>query len=99
MSRSDELFLRARRIIPGGVHSPVRSFQNVDGTPLTDLAGYRIYYGTVSRTYSDMVEVTDPQTTSHTLDLTSGDYYVAMTALDLEGNESAYSNEVLKTSP
>ncbi len=73
--------------------------ENVDGTPLTDLAGYRIYYGTASRNYTDMTEITNPATTSHTLDLASGDYYVAMTALDQQGNESAYSNEVLKTAP
>ncbi|MEJ2088952.1 MAG: hypothetical protein P8Y69_10885, partial [Gammaproteobacteria bacterium] len=73
--------------------------ENVDGSTLTDLAGYRIYWGTSSRTYTDMEELTDPQATSHTLSLVSGDYFVAMTALDAQGNESAYSNEVVKTSP
>ena len=73
--------------------------ENVDGSPLIDLAGYRIYYGTSSRNYSDMVELNDPTESSHTLNLASGDYYVAMTALDQEGNESGYSNEVLKTAP
>ncbi len=73
--------------------------ENVDGTPLTDLAGYRIYYGTSSRDYAGMVELNNPAVTNHTLSLASGDYYVAMTALDQEGNESAYSNEVLKTAP
>ena len=33
MSRSDELFERARRVIPGGVDSPVRAFGAVGGTP------------------------------------------------------------------
>lgn len=32
-SRSEELFLRARRVSPGGVHSPVRAFRGVGGTP------------------------------------------------------------------
>lgn len=73
--------------------------ENVDGTTLTDLAGFRIYYGTASRAYTDMVEVTSPSATSHTLNLPSGDYHVAMTAMDAEGNESAYSNEVLKSTP
>ena len=71
--------------------------ENVDGSPLVDLNGYRIYYGDASRNYSDMVDVVNPTATSHTLSLASGDYYVAMTALDGDGNESAYSNEVLKT--
>ncbi|MEM8768218.1 MAG: hypothetical protein AAGE43_12280 [Pseudomonadota bacterium] len=73
--------------------------ENVDGSPLTDLAGYRIYYGTESRAYSDMVEIANPSATGYTLNLSSGDYYVAMTAMDAEGNESAYSNEVLKNAP
>jgi hypothetical protein len=71
--------------------------ENVDGTALTDLAGYRIYYGNTSRSYSEMVQVGDPAATSHTLNLASGDYYIAMTALDAAGNESSYSNEVIKT--
>jgi len=33
MSRSDELFERARRVIPGGVNSPVRAYRAVGGTP------------------------------------------------------------------
>jgi glutamate-1-semialdehyde 2,1-aminomutase len=32
-SRSEELFARARRVSPGGVHSPVRAFRGVGGTP------------------------------------------------------------------
>jgi glutamate-1-semialdehyde 2,1-aminomutase len=34
MSQSEELFERARRLIPGGVNSPVRAFRAVGGTPL-----------------------------------------------------------------
>ena len=34
MSRSDELFERALKIIPGGVNSPVRSFQKVGRNPI-----------------------------------------------------------------
>ncbi len=33
MGRSQELFARARRVIPGGVNSPVRAFGAVGGTP------------------------------------------------------------------
>ena len=69
----------------------------MDGSELTDLAGYRIYYGDERRNYSGMVDLTNASATSHTLTLASGDYFVAMTAYDAEGNESAYSNEVLKT--
>jgi glutamate-1-semialdehyde 2,1-aminomutase len=34
MTQSEELFARARRIIPGGVNSPVRAFKAVGGAPL-----------------------------------------------------------------
>ena len=34
MTQSDELFARARRLIPGGVNSPVRAFKAVGGSPL-----------------------------------------------------------------
>lgn len=33
MSRNDDLFERARAVIPGGVNSPVRAFGSVGGTP------------------------------------------------------------------
>ncbi|MBM9592185.1 glutamate-1-semialdehyde 2,1-aminomutase [Leptospira sp. 201903075] len=31
---SEELFLRSKKVVPGGVHSPVRSFASVGGTPV-----------------------------------------------------------------
>lgn len=45
MSRSDELFERARRVIPGGVNSPVRAFRAVGGTPpfLVRGSGARVF--------------------------------------------------------
>jgi glutamate-1-semialdehyde 2,1-aminomutase len=33
MSRSNDLFSRARQLIPGGVNSPVRAFRSVGGSP------------------------------------------------------------------
>jgi glutamate-1-semialdehyde 2,1-aminomutase len=33
MDRNDELFARAKQLIPGGVNSPVRAFKAVGGTP------------------------------------------------------------------
>jgi len=70
--------------------------ENVDGTPLDDLAGYRIYFGPDSRDYSDQVAINGSDVTSQDVVLASGSYYFAMTALDVDGNESAYSNEVVK---
>jgi hypothetical protein len=77
----------------------VAPVENVDGSPLTDLAGYRVYYGDSSRSYTGMTDIDDPASTTTTIAVPSGDYFVAMTALDAQGNESAYSNEALKTAP
>jgi len=70
--------------------------ENTDGSELTDLDGYRIHYGLTSRSYTDVLDVAAGGT-SHSLSLPSGSYYFAMTAIDADGNESAYSNEVVKT--
>ncbi len=75
--------------------------QNVDGSDLTDLAGYKYYWGPQSRMYIDSFAITDETITDGEFQVTVTalvtEYYVAMTALDTAGNESAYSNEVLKT--
>jgi hypothetical protein len=62
----------------------------------SDLAGYRLYYGTSSRSYGPPVPVGN--VTRHTLtNLTDGrTYYFGVTALDYSGNESGYSTEVQK---
>ena len=43
MSRSDDLFERAKRAIPGGVNSPVRAFGAVGGTPRFAVRGEGAY--------------------------------------------------------
>lgn len=59
---------------------------------------FRIYWGTTSRDYTDQVELDDETLTGHTVEpAISGVYHFAMTAVDLEGNESAFSNEVIKS--
>ena len=69
---------------------------NADGTPLTDLNGYSIYYGTTFNNYSQVIDV-GKVTTYTVASLTDGTYYFAVTAYDTSGNESNYSNEVSKT--
>jgi hypothetical protein len=69
---------------------------NVDGTPLTDLAGYKVHYGTSSGDYTAAVNV-GPTTEYSITDLAPGTYYIAVTAYDSSGRESGYSNEVSKT--
>lgn len=64
------------------------------GQPLTDLAGYRLYYSDSDDPQagnSTMVELAD--TTRVTVsDLPAGVYVFAVTALDADGNESALSD-------
>ncbi len=70
--------------------------ENVDGTALDDLAGFNLYWGAASRSYGVPVALSDPNATSYSIELSAGTYYFAMTAFDLDGNESAFSNEVSK---
>ena len=66
---------------------------NVDGTPIEDLAGYRLYYGTSSGNYTHVIDVGN--VTEYTVyNLKSGVYYFAVTAYDVAGNESDFSNEI-----
>jgi hypothetical protein len=69
--------------------------QNEDGTPLTNLAGYRIYYGTTSGQYSEEVPLQSPGLTSYVIDnLTAGKYFLAMTSVNSSGMESKYTPEI-----
>ncbi len=68
---------------------------NADGTPLTDLAGYNVYYGTASGVYGTPIDVHNVLTYKVT-GLSEGLKYFAVTAYDTGGNESCYSNEVSK---
>lgn len=77
---------------------------NMDGSPLTDLAGFKVYFGTSSATYGTPKDVamdgaTGPGTNGavslNTLSLLDGKtYFFAMTAYDTQGYESPLSNEI-----
>ncbi|MEL6215679.1 MAG: hypothetical protein AAFQ99_08385 [Pseudomonadota bacterium] len=70
----------------------------VDGTALTDLAGYRFYLGRESGRYSQMVSVNNPGLSRMVLEnLEGGTWFVAMTSMRLNGVESDLSNEVAKS--
>jgi hypothetical protein len=70
--------------------------QLIDGSPLPGLSGYRIYYGTAAGSYLGYKEIGPEVGSAYSLELPSGEYYFAMTAIGLDGAESAYSNEVQK---
>lgn len=61
-----------------------------------DLAGYMVYYGTAPGSYGVPVDIGN-QTTYTVTGLGYGTYYFSVTAYDTSGNQSDYSNEVIKT--
>lgn len=68
-----------------------------DASTSPGVAGYRLYYGAASATYTN---VTDARNTTNTTvaGLISGvTYYFAVTAYDLNGLESVYSTEISYT--
>ena len=72
--------------------------QRTDGSPLSDLAGYRILYGTAPGNYSSRITLSNPGLTSYVVDnLSQGTWYFVMTAFDATGAESDYSSVGSKT--
>lgn len=65
----------------------------------SDVAGYKVYYGTTTRNYQHSIDV-GPFTSAVIDGLNGGvTYYFAVTAYDTSGYESAYSLEVQATIP
>jgi len=65
----------------------------------TDLAGYKIHYGTASGTYEHVVDCGLPETVDGRVTYTVPNIpdtitYYAATAYDSQGHESDYSNEI-----
>jgi hypothetical protein len=70
----------------------------VDGTPLKDLAGFKIRYGTVADKLDQVVTVPNPGITSAMIEsLAAGTWYFAVNAYTLANVESNLSNVVQKT--
>jgi hypothetical protein len=65
----------------------------IDGSTLTDLAGYKIYYGTDVEKMTQTVSIDNPSVLSYVVeDLAPATYYFAVTALNSRGHESERSN-------
>jgi len=72
--------------------------QNTDGSVLTNLAGYKIHYGSQSGHYTQTVTLSNASLTRYVLDnLASGTYFFAITAVTSTGAESDLSGEASKT--
>jgi len=71
---------------------------NTDGSTLTDLAGYRINYGTSSGALTKSVQVPTAGVTSYLVDnLTQGTWYFTVVAYTSAGLDSAASSMTSKT--
>jgi hypothetical protein len=75
--------------------------QNTDGSPLNDLNGYVVYWGTASGSYQNSTTLANPGLTSYVVEnLVPGTtYYFATKAYNSDGLESSFSNEASKTIP
>ena len=72
--------------------------QNTDGSALTALSGYTVYYGSSTTTMTNKVAITNPGLASYVVgNLGTGTYYFAITAYNSAGAESAMSNIGSKT--
>ena len=71
--------------------------QNTDGTPLTNLAGYRVNYGASASSLVQVAQIANPAVTGHTIsNLTPGTWFFGVKAYTTQGSESALSNIVSK---
>ena len=69
-----------------------------DGTALvlSEIVGFRIYYGTVPGDYQNHLDVNDSSAVqAQVAGVPSGTYYVVVTTVDANGRESSYSNELV----
>ena len=70
---------------------------NEDGSPLGDLVGYKIYYGTSPGSYPNVIDVANSGITEYVVESLSPDtYYFVMTAYNSSGGESVPSNMASK---
>ena len=69
--------------------------ENIDGTALTNLAGYRLYWGPKPSNYTSSIGIMNPGLTAYVVEnLASGTYYFVARAVNTYGVESDLSPEV-----
>lgn len=96
----------AIEVVPAGSPGPSGSATlawspptaNIDGSPLTNLAGYYVHYGTSEASLTEIIELTDASATTYVVsNLPPGRYYFAVSAYNSFGWEGAWSNIGSKT--
>jgi hypothetical protein len=71
---------------------------NTDGSPLNNLAGYKVYWGTSLGSYPNSTTLSNPGLTSYVVtNLAPGTYYFVATAFNTVGAESSFSGVASKT--
>lgn len=74
--------------------------QNTNGTVLTNLAGYKVHYGTSPSAMNTIVVLSNPSLTTYLVtNLSSGTWYFGISAYTSSGTESSSSNVGQKTIP
>src|SRR5262245_5205166 len=71
---------------------------NTDGSPLTNLAGYKVYWGLSQGNYPNSVTLANPGLASYVVsNLSPGTYFFVVTAYNADGTESSFSSAASKT--
>ena len=71
--------------------------QYEDGTPLNDLAAYKIYYGLSEGNYPNQIRIDNPGITTYVVDnLTANTYFFVSTSINSNDVESEFSNIAMK---
>jgi hypothetical protein len=73
---------------------------NTNGTPITNLAGYVLRYGTNLSSLTTQISLTSPNTTSVEINnLSPGTWYFEVASVNTSNVESAFSSAVSKAIP
>ncbi len=71
---------------------------NSDGSPLTDLAGFKVYYGTSASSLTQVVQLTNSTLSTYVItNLPAGTWYFGVKSYTSAGTESSISNIGSKT--
>lgn len=72
--------------------------QNEDGTPIVNLSGYRVYYGTSTSNLNQVITISGASITSARIEnLSPATWYFALKAYNSANVESSFSNIASKT--
>lgn len=70
--------------------------ENEDGSTLSNLAGYKIYYGRASGSYTNEIRIDNPSVDTYMIEnLSATTWYIAATSFNSDGVESRYTNELV----